>query len=235
MNVSTTTVGAVFGLVLLSLAPSSPLHAQEQDTRPGVAVLEFTVSSVGDEALPAENLGVGLQQQLINEFSSNPAVRVVGRARLQDALQEFELVDQGLADPTAAVQVGRLVSARYMVQGSFNDWSGELMINAEIMDVETTELIRGVQVRGGQDELFDLFVDLVESVTEAADLPPLPAEVREQRQEREIPAEAMTLYARALVLQDTGQTDRAVQTYRRITQEFPQYTEAREALAQLGG
>jgi tetratricopeptide (TPR) repeat protein len=65
------------------------------------------------------------------------------------------------------------------------------------------------------------------------DLPPLPAEVREERDAREIPAEAMTLYARALLYEDQGETAQAVETYERITRDFPQYTEAREALDQL--
>jgi hypothetical protein len=52
---------------------------------------------------------------------------------------------------------------------------------------------------------------------------------------RVIPPEAITLYSRAQVYEDGGQKDRAIELYRRISQDFPQMTEAKEALQQLQG
>ena len=45
----------------------------------------------------------------------------------------------------------------------------------------------------------------------------------------------MTLYSRAQLYADGGQTARAIQLYRQITEQFPDLTEAREALRQTGG
>jgi outer membrane protein assembly factor BamD (BamD/ComL family) len=59
--------------------------------------------------------------------------------------------------------------------------------------------------------------------------------VREERREREIPSEAVTLFSRAQVYQDAGRTEQAITLYRRITSEFPEMVEARQALLQLTG
>jgi TolB-like protein len=208
--------------------------AVAQDTRPGIAVWEFeSGGSYGDDALDTELLGVGIQQQLATEFAQNPAIRVVERARLREIIRELELAEEGRVDPNTAARAGRMVGARYMILGSFMDLSGQMQMNARVVDVETTELLHGLTVRASRDELFDLVSELAARLTEEVDLPPLPAEVREERDAREIPAEAMTLYARALLYEDQGETAQAVETYERITRDFPQYTEAREALDQL--
>ena len=213
---------------------ASAAHAQ--DTRPGIAVWEFeSGGSYGEGAFDTELLGVGIQQQLATEFAQNQAIRVVERARLREIIAELDLDEEGRVDPSTAAQAGQIVGARYMILGSFMDLSGQMQMNARIVDVETTELLHGLTVRGSRDDLFDMVSELAARVTEEVELPPLSAEVREQREAREIPAEAMTLYARALLYEDQGETARAVETYERITQDFPQYTEAREALEQLSG
>ena len=65
-------------------------------------------------------------------------------------------------------------------------------------------------------------------------VPALAADVREARQSRDIPQEAMTLYSRAIFYQDRGLTDRAVELLRRVQEEFPLMTEAPQMLRQLG-
>jgi TolB-like protein len=221
-------------LLALAAALLAASSAGAQDTRPGIAVWEFeSGGSYGDDAFDTELLGVGIQQQLATEFAQNPAIRVVERARLREIIQELELAEEGRVDPNTAARAGRMVGARYMILGSFMDLSGQMQMNARVVDVETTELLHGLTVRASRDDLFDLVSELATRLTEEVDLPPLPDEVREERDAREIPAEAMTLYARALLYEDQGETAQAVETYERITRDFPQYTEAREALEQL--
>ena len=62
------------------------------------------------------------------------------------------------------------------------------------------------------------------------DLQPLPAEVRQSREARDIPLEAVTIYATAQAMEDDGETDRAVELYRQLVDRFPDMVEAREAL-----
>ena len=72
------------------------------------------------------------------------------------------------------------------------------------------------------------------TIMDDVSLPPLPDEVREARESRELPAEALTLYSRALFFQDRGQEERAIELFRRVQTEFPEMTEATDALVQLG-
>jgi tetratricopeptide (TPR) repeat protein len=122
-----------------------------------------------------------------------------------------------------------------MVMGSFTDLFGRLRMDARLVDVETGEILRSERVDDRREEIYGLLVDLAASLADGLDLPPLPAEQREARRAREIPAEAVTLYSRAQVYQDAGRTEQAITLYRRIADEFPDMVEAREALEQLTG
>ena len=222
-------------LLPLALAMGLSLPLSGQDQRPGIAVMPFeNGGSYGADAEVFDALRVGMQQMLMTELALNPALRVVDRSQLQTLLQEQDLGASGRVDPNTAARIGRLVGARYVVLGGFVDFYGDFRIDARIVNVETSEIVNVARVRDKRENLYRLVVDLGGKVVEDVDLPPLDASVREARETRDIPTEAMTLYSRALFYQDRGLTDRAVELYRRVEAEFPQMTEASEALRQLG-
>lgn len=222
------------------LVGTRPGTAQEpeEDTRPGIAVMQLeNGGSHGTDAEPEdyENLEIGLQQLLLTELAVNTELRIVERRQLQAILEEEDLLSQGRVDPATASRVGEIVGARYLIFGSFFDLNGDFHINARVIDSETSETPTAVQVRGRSEFIFDLLVDLGDEIAQAVDLPPLPSEVREARQEMEIPAQAVTLFSRAQVYEDYGRTDEAITLYRQITQDFPDMEQARQALTQLEG
>lgn len=230
-------VPLLLSLLTLVLAVP-PTVAQDEDTRPGVAVMPFdNGGSHGDEAEEGdfEALEIGLQQMLLTELSQNTALRVVERGRIRDLIAEQDLGGEGRVDAATAAEIGRLVGARYMVLGSFTDLFGRFRMDARVVDVETSEILRSEQVQDRREQIYDLLVDLSAALTDGLDLPSLPAEEREARKEREIPPEAVTLYSRAQVYEDAGRTEQAITLYRQITDEFPDMVEARQALEQLSG
>lgn len=210
-------------------------HAlDEPDTRPGVAVFPLhNGGSYGPEAEDFSALEVGLQQMLLTELSQNGALRIVERGALKEILEEQDLGASGRVDAQTAARIGRVVGARYVILGGFSDWFGEFRVDTRIVDTETTEVLWSDRIMDRRDALYQILLNMADKVTLAADLPPLPLEQAEVRRSREIPAEAVTLYSRAQVFEDTGQTDQAIEIYRRISQEFPEMTEADEALRQL--
>lgn len=220
---------------------AAPLAAQESDApdpRPGVAVMPFdNGGSHGAEAEEGdfEALEVGLQQMLLTELAQNTSLRIVERGRLRDLLAEQDLQGEGRVDAGTAARIGRMVGARYMVLGSFTDLFGTFRMDARVVDVETSEILRAEQVQDRREQIYDLLLDLSEALTESIELPPLPEPAREERREREVPAEAVMLYSRAQVYQDAGRTEQAITLYRRIAAEFPDLVEARQALEQLTG
>jgi hypothetical protein len=119
--------------------------------------------------------------------------------------------------------------------GGFNDIEGQFRLDGRVVDVETSEVIRAEQVTDRRDRLYGIVVDVSNRVMDAVKLPPLTLSVRTERQSRAsaIPREAVILYSQAQFFHDRGQTDRAKELYRRITNEFPRLTEAREALRQI--
>lgn len=191
--------------------------------------------SYGQDAENFEALQVGLQQILITELARNPAMRVVERGRLQELLSEQDLAEQGRVDPNTAAQMGRIVGAKYVVLGGFVDFFGDFRIDARIVDVETSELVRTERVTDKRESLYQLVVSLSERLTSNVELPSLDIEEALEEQAREIPTEALTLYSRAIFYEDRGDTARAREYYSRAVSTFPEYTEATERLQQLGG
>jgi len=66
-----------------------------------------------------------------------------------------------------------------------------------------------------------------------ANLPGLAKPASDQRMSRQVPTEALTFYSRALLYQDRGQRDKAVEMYQRAIAVFPEYSEAAEGLKRL--
>ena len=209
-------------------------RGQEVDRRPGVAVFEFEAAgSVGEDGLDMENLGIGLQAMLLNELQQNSSLRIVERSELNRILSEIELGSSGAVDPRSAAEAGKLVGARYMVFGSITDLFGEVILTTRIVSVETGELIRSSQTRDQREQLYDVLVRMAGEITSELNLPALPADTREARQEREVPPGAVLLLANAEAARDAGRTDRAIELYQRLTREFPDYTDAQDTLDQL--
>jgi TolB-like protein len=171
-----------------------------------------------------------MQQLLITEFAINDALRVVERGRINDLLAEMELGASGTVDAGTAAHVGKLVGAKYMVFGSFIDWYGDFRVNARIVNVETGEIVK---VERGRE--IPMVVDLANNITQGLDLPVLSEQAFEGRRNRseDIPQEALRLYSKALLYQDRGDTERAAELFSQVTRDFPEYTEAQEALRQL--
>lgn len=223
------TLGLVAGLAGLGVA-----GARAQDTRPGIAVLPFeNGGSYGQDKENFDALQVGLQQMLITEFAQNSQLRVVERGRIKDLLSEQDLGASGRVDPNTAARIGKIVGARYVVLGGFIDFYGDFRMDARIVNVETSELVKTVKVQDKRDKLYSLVVSLAAAITKETNLPPLPKQAMEQRESRQIPTEALQLYSRALVYADRGDTRRAAELFNRAIEIFPNYTEAQEGLRQL--
>ncbi len=205
-----------------------------QDTRPGIAVLPFeNGGSYGQDAENFEALTIGLQQMLITEFASNAQLRVVERGRLRELLAEQDLGASGRVDANTAARLGRLVGARYVVLGGFIDFWGDFRIDIRIVNVETGEVVRTERVRNKREELYNLVVESATKVTRGLNLPALPRQVQSQRESRQVPTEAVTLYTRGLLFADRGDNARATELFSQAIAQFPEYTEAQEALRQL--
>ncbi|MBI2538031.1 MAG: hypothetical protein HYW06_13935, partial [Gemmatimonadetes bacterium] len=177
---------SVWGLALAA-GLAAPV-AQGQDSRPGIAVFPFeNGGSYGQDQENFDALQVGLQQMLITEFAQNPQLRIVERGRIKDLLAEQDLGASGRVDANTAAKLGKIVGARYVVLGGFIDFYGDFRIDARIVNVETTELVKVTKVSDKRDKLYGLIVNLAGSITRDVNLPPLPRQAMEQRESRQVP------------------------------------------------
>ena len=221
-------------LVAIGLAVGLATPLMAQDTRSGLAVLPFdNGGSYGQDAEDFEALRVGLQQMLTTEFAANSGIRAVERSLLRDLMQEQDLGASGRVDQNTAARLGRLVGARYMVMGSFIDFYGDFRLDLRVVNSETGEIVRVERMRKAREELYDLIVDAAAELTRGLNLPPLSREAMEQRQNRDIPEEAMRFYSRALLYADRGDSERAAELFSRAIERFPAFTEAQQGLQQL--
>lgn len=205
-----------------------------QDTRPGIAVMPFDNSgSYGQDKENFDALQKGIAGMLISELAANPAARVVERAEIQKLLDEQNLGATGRVDPQTAAKVGKLVGARYVITGTFIDFYGDFRLDARIVNVETSEIVRVETDRMQRDHLFDIIRNVASRLMKDTNLPPLSKQASDQRMSRQIPTEALTFYSKALLYQDRGQKDKAAEMYQRALTVFPEYAEAQQGLQRV--
>jgi len=210
-----------------------------QDSRPGVAVLPFlNGGSYGQSAEDYAALEVGMQQMLTTEFAMNPQLRVVDRSRIKELLGEQDLGASGRVDAATAARIGKIVGARYMVMGGFVDTYGTMRLDIQVVNTETSEIEKADRTTFKREEMAKGVIDAAAQITKGLSLPELPKQVQAQREERAEKlnkTQAVSYYTKGLLYQDRGDTDKAKELFSKALAEFPQYTEAQEALRQVGG
>ncbi|HMV34038.1 MAG TPA: CsgG/HfaB family protein, partial [Gemmatimonadales bacterium] len=182
-----------------------------------------------------EALQKGIPGMLISELAQNPAARVVDRDGIESMLAEQNLAKDGRVDAATAARIGKLVGARYMIMGSFVDLYGRFRMDARIVNVETSEIIKVVKSDGKREDLFKLIQTLAEKLMVETRLPPLPAELGAAVRQRNVPTAALTYYSRALLYQDRGEKEKAAEFFSKAIEAFPNYAEAQEGLRKVQG
>jgi TolB-like protein len=219
---------AVFSLVPVLLSAQQ----RGQDTRPGIAVFPFANGgSYGQSKEDFDALERGIAGMMISELAQNPAARVVEREQVQRLLDEQNLGAQGRVDPQTAAKVGKLVGARYVILGNFIDFYGDFRVDIRLVNTETSEIVKTESDRQQREHLFDIIRNVAAKLMKDVNLPALQrAASNEQRMNRQVPTEALTYYSRALLYQDRGQKDKAIEMFNRAIAIFPEYAEAQDGL-----
>src|SRR5438132_3692019 len=221
-------VVAVCAAVVLAfpLVGGAAGQARGQDTRPGIAVFPFVNSgSFGQDKENFEALERGLAAMLISELSTNPQARLVDREQVQRLIEEQNLGASGRVEAQTAARIGKLVGARYVITGQFIDFYGDFRIDARLVNVETSEIVKVEADKMQRDHLFDLIRTVATRLMKDASLPPLPRQTSEQRMSRQVPTEALTYHSRALLSHDRGNHARAREMLQQAIATFPDFTE----------
>src|SRR5260370_11118437 len=206
-------------------------QARAQDTRPGIAVLAFeNGGSYGQDRENFDALQRGIAGMLISELAQNPAAGVVEREEMQKLLDAQALGAASRVDPQTAAKLGKLASTRYVVLGRFIDFYGDFQMDARLVNVETSEIVRVERDQASRDHLYQLIQNVAGRLMQDANPPPVGDAASDQRQGRQVPTEALTYYSRALLYQDRDQKAAAAEMYQKALAVFPRYREAQQGL-----
>jgi len=135
--------------------------ADETDLgRRSLAVLPFK-NNVADEQLAW--LGPGLADLLTTNFAQIEPLRVVGRQTLYDLLTEEGRTESEEIPESLASTVARAAGARMMVWGTISGSADDLVIDAQLIELENGTVLAAERVRG--TDVFDMVDTLTGRLT----------------------------------------------------------------------
>lgn len=219
--------------VFLTIVLTTLMSAQESRTgAPAtVAVLYFTNAALVDHS-GYEPLSKGIAEMLITELSTSNKLRVVERARLQQLLEEQDLVGEKRVDEKTAIRLGKILSARHLLTGVFVIVKDTMRLDVRSVNVETSVVEYTTTVSGKADAVLELIAELGRKVNDGLHYPPLPSTTgitgATSKSEQ---LRAVMLLSRALNEEDRGNLDGAVALYKQALEVHPEYGRAQVLLA----
>jgi hypothetical protein len=87
-----------------------------------------------------------LNESALTILAGNPRLTLVERSRLEAVREEQRLAVSGMLDAGAAIEVGKLLGARYMITGQVIPMTSQVIIFGRVINVETGEILSAAQV-----------------------------------------------------------------------------------------
>lgn len=160
----------VLSLLLLVSSPISPLAFAASAAVPAQqsAPLRLVILPFKNLTGAAEQnwLGESFAESLTTSLSQRSQLELIERSQLELILQEQGFSQSALADENQAPRLGKILGARKLLIGSYQQQGQTLQIQARLVDVETGQIAEGqaVKVEGQADNLFALQARLAESL-----------------------------------------------------------------------
>jgi TolB-like protein len=141
--------------------------------RSGLAVIKFVNTTSHVDSGRFDPWEYGIPAMLTTDLEQTALFNIVDRARLKDILDEQQLQQSGLVDPTTAVTIGKLTAAHYILTGTFMVIGDDLSINAQVFCVEQGIQLGAISSAGKMDEFFmvekDLFIKITQTLQVVVD------------------------------------------------------------------
>ena len=223
-------------LAATAVALGGTSSARAQDGAGRFALLPFeNTGSYGQDKEVFEALELGLPAMLARAMDRHPVAKAVESQRLDRAMGAANLGPSQRVDAAGAAQMGKATGARYAVTGSFADFYGKFRVNARLVDARSGEIIKVVSNDDAQlqdrAQLGAIVQSVAERIVGAAGLASYPADAAPSA----LPTDAITAYSRGLLHESRGDRAKAREFYQAAVTAFPQFDEARSAIARVGG
>ncbi|MCK5672471.1 MAG: hypothetical protein KAH95_03800 [Spirochaetales bacterium] len=125
----------VFFFLVFSIFLSLGVHSMSQER---IAVLDFNTSGV------SENEMILFVDYLASQVAQHEDYILIDRRQRENILQELSFSLSGCTDAECQLEIGRLLSATYIVVGSIGSIGSVYILNMHIVDVETSATINTV-------------------------------------------------------------------------------------------
>lgn len=201
-----------------------------QASTPSLAITYFDNNSPDAKYDP---LGHGLADMLITDLSNVQSLQVVERRRLSAVLDELKLQESSFIDPKTAVAVGKGLGANYVLVGAFTTVEPTMRIDARIVDVATSQIVRAAEVSGPFEEFFLLEKELATEITAGLEVA---VSARESAKLGRIATEnfgAFLAYSRGLAALDRGALKEATEALREALELDDRFGRVDDLLGEL--
>lgn len=135
--------------------------SEKPDRGTRVAVMEFA----GVQRYPdLDYLNRALPEAITTVFAKNSDLVLIERLQLDKVMRELGLSETRHTDPDAAVKIGKLLNANYVIIGSYQKAGRKLRFTARRVKVETSEIFEAASVIGTENDIFELEDELAKSL-----------------------------------------------------------------------
>jgi len=196
-----------------------------------LAVLPLDKGSGSEEY---DGLGKALAGMLISDLSHLEGLEIVERARLDALLAEIELGSGGFVDPDTAQKLGKGLGAEWVVNGSWSVVGTTFLLDARVVDVATSKVIKAADASGSIDDFVTVEKDLIEALIEDLDVEISSGERRKLISE--VATEnfgAFSAYGEGLAREEEGKFSEAQKAFETAVASDPEFEAAKAALKGL--
>lgn len=158
---------AIFLFVLLASSSVAYAGPEEGEQKPVILVLPFE-NSTG--LLKYEPLEKGLRDLLMADLSQQEEITVVDRDKMKAITEELSLKFSGLLDDRHILEIGRLTGANLVLNGGFIIEKDQLVVDAHIYDIATTQLITSERVEGEIGDIVAIEEELMRKLLKDIDI-----------------------------------------------------------------
>jgi TolB-like protein len=195
-----------------------------------IAIMQFDNFSTGEYQEKLGLLAKGLADFFAHDFAKVSDLKVIERDKIDFVLQEIELQKSGAVDKATAVQVGKILGAKYMVFGSITQLDDDhTRMVVRVVDVETSEIMTSVD-KEGKPKYSEMEKDLVKELAQQLKVE-LPGETIKMIDEGGTDSDnAASYYARGLDYMDQYDYKLAYDNFKKAYELDPTFTEAKRKM-----
>ncbi len=137
----------------------STVFAKKQS--PIIAVMYFDYDGQMDDLASARKF---LADAMGAELTGKGNWRVIAREQLDLLIKEQDLGSSSRFDVKTAVKLGKLACAQYVVIGRYFELMGTLRMHSSLINVETSDIIGGVNAKGKIEDLSEIHEKLISGI-----------------------------------------------------------------------